>query len=55
MALENLKIMQSFQLKFLINILIVNKYTPNYMGYGEPGRLKVINMVGVRMVSFWVD
>ena len=50
---EDLKIMESFQLKFFKNILRVNKYTPNCMVYGELGRHKLNNTVDVRMVSFW--
>ena len=50
---EELKIMESFHLKFLENILRVNKYTPNCMVYGKLGRHKLVNTVEVRMVSFW--
>ena len=50
---ENLQIIEKVHLQFCKQILNVKKSTPNFMVYGELGRLPLEIQVKLRMVSFW--
>ena len=50
---ENTIDIEWIHLQFCINILHLRKGTPNYMVYGELGRLPVSINIKMRMVGFW--
>lgn len=46
--------LEIFYRKFLKRVLGLNKSTPNCMVYGELGKRPLLNLIHVRMLSFWV-
>ncbi|XP_021350729.1 uncharacterized protein LOC110448677 [Mizuhopecten yessoensis] len=50
---ENLKIIEQIHLKFCKRILKVRSTTPNFMIYGELGRVPLEINVKLRMLGFW--
>ena len=53
MGYEKLQIIEKVHLQFCKQILNVKKSTPNFMVFGELGRLPLEIQVKLRMVSFW--
>ena len=51
---ENIKLFESFYLRYLKYILKLNKSTSNCMLYGELGVHKIDITVKCRMISFWL-
>ena len=50
---ENLKDIERAHLQFCKSVLKVRKSTPNYMVYGELGRIPIEIHVKLKMLSFW--
>jgi hypothetical protein len=50
---ENVQVLDKIHLQFCRNILKIRTSTPNFMSYGEIGRVPIDVVINVRMISFW--
>ena len=50
----NLDKIEMFHKKFIKNSLKVSKFTANSVVYGESGRQKLINVINIRMLNYWL-
>ena len=50
---ENIGLIEKFQLKYLKSFLQIRQSTPNYMVYGETGKLPIEISIKTRMINYW--
>lgn len=50
---ENITLLENFQLSCLKNVLKVRQNTPNYMVFGETGKIPISVKIKTRMIKYW--
>ena len=50
---ENVSLITQFQVQYLKNVLKIRQSTPNYMVFGETGKIPISVKIKMKMINFW--